>query len=157
MSPEQVVDLLLDSLRESHERFRAVVRDLDAAALNWSPGPEINSLAVLVAHTLGSQRETLLICRGDAVARDREAEFRVRVQSADELLQWLDEADQRVQETRERLRGADLSRPVVIRGRSLTVLGGLLRTALHTREHLAHAELTRQWWQLSQQTAGRLV
>jgi len=29
MSPEQVVDLLLDSLRESHERFRAVVRDLD--------------------------------------------------------------------------------------------------------------------------------
>ena len=45
-------DELLDLYRAAHRQLRAALEGLEAEALNWTPGPEMNSIAVLVMHRL---------------------------------------------------------------------------------------------------------
>src|SRR2546430_12550230 len=80
-----------------HEGFREQVRGLDHGTLNWSPLPKANSIAVLVTHTLGSEREMLRALRSIATERDRESEFKAEAESAD-LLALLDQADHELDE-----------------------------------------------------------
>src|SRR2546430_16873358 len=75
-----------------HEGFRKQVRGLDHGTLNWRPLPKANSIAVLVTHSLGSEREMLRSVRLVATERDRESEFKVEAE-AEELLGLLDQAD----------------------------------------------------------------
>src|SRR5438309_11989879 len=56
-----------------HEGFRKQVRGLDHGTLNWRPLPKANSIAVLVTHSLGSEREMLRSVRLVATERDRSA------------------------------------------------------------------------------------
>ena len=75
----------LDRLEALHADLNSVIADLPVEALNWSPGPGLNSIAVLAAHTAGSERYWI----GDVVARDdshreRAAEFRTQAASAAE-------------------------------------------------------------------------
>src|SRR3989475_12744061 len=75
-----------------HEGFRKQVRGLDHGTLNWRPLPKANSIAVLVTHSLGSEREMLRSVRLVATERDREAEFSVEAEGGD-LRALLDQAD----------------------------------------------------------------
>ena len=61
----------------------AVVQGLSDDALNWRPGPETNSIAVLVAHAWGAAQDMDVAGGGTEIERDREAEFHVVLSGAE--------------------------------------------------------------------------
>ena len=130
--------------RDVHAKMREQVRGMDHGTLNWSPLPKANSIAVLVTHTLGSEREMIRALRQVATERDRESEFKVEAEAAD-LLALLDQADRDLDEHIGALTAADLTelRP---RGERPPRPGieWLLANYGHAREHLAQIELTKQ-------------
>jgi hypothetical protein len=127
-----------------HDGMREQVRGLDHGTLNWSPLPKANSIAVLVTHTLGSEREMIRALRRITSDRDRDSEFRAESDAAD-LLAMLDQADRELDEHIAALTAADLTedRP---RGDRPPRPGieWLLGNYGHAREHLAQIELTKQ-------------
>lgn len=127
-----------------HESIRDQVRGVDEGTLNWKPLPLANSIAVLVVHTLGSEREMIRAVRSLATERDREQEFKVEAQAAD-LLDLLDRADRELDEHVATLTAADLTE---LRPRGdrppRPGLEELLSNYGHAREHLAQIELTKQ-------------
>ena len=129
---------------EVHAKMREQIRGMDRGTLNWSPLPKANSLAVLVTHTLGSEREMIRALRQIATDRDRDSEFRVESEAAD-LLSLLDQADRELDEHVAALTAADLTelRP---RGDRPPRPGieWLIANYGHAREHLAQMELTKQ-------------
>ena|SRR5690348_1891388 len=132
------------AFHEMHGAFREQVRGLDHGTLNWSPLPKANSIAVLVVHSLGSQREMLRAIRQITVERDRDSEFKVEMDAAD-LLALLDQADKDVDEFIGGLTEDDLvgMRP---RGDNPPRPGieWLVTNYGHAREHLAQIQLTKQ-------------
>lgn len=130
-----------------HGKLRDVVRGLDDEALNWSPGPEMNSIAVLVVHTLGSELDTLHRVRGIEADRDRDAEFAVRGATQADLLAALDRADERLAEHAAAITEDDLvSMRKGVRSQEQPGLYWLLFNYGHAREHLGHVEMTAQLW-----------
>src|SRR5260370_22038293 len=77
---------------ELHQGIREQVEGVDRDALNWKPHPDANSVAVLVVHTLGSEREMIRAVRMVSTERDRPAEFKAEAAAAD-LLALVDRAD----------------------------------------------------------------
>jgi DinB family protein len=132
------------AFHQMHDNFREQVRGLDHGTLNWRPLPKANSIAVLVVHSLGSQREMLRAVRNIATERDRDSEFKAEVEAAD-LLAMLDQADRDVDEHLGALTPEDLSgmRP---RGDNPPRPGieWLITNYGHAREHLAQIQLTKQ-------------
>ena len=135
------VGALFDSV---HEEMRKQVRGLDHGTINWKPLPLANSIAVLIVHTLGSEREMIRAVRKLATERDRDAEFKAEL-DADDLIALLDQTDREVDEHLAALTAADLTemRP---RGDRPPKLGleWLVSNYGHAREHLAQIELTKQ-------------
>src|SRR5262245_21823914 len=86
-------------LKDAHERFREVVRGLSAEQLNADLGSETNTIAVLVTHALGAERQVLTMVAERDEPRDRDAEFRTRADGPASLLEALDRADRLVDET----------------------------------------------------------
>jgi len=129
---------------EVHQGIREQVQGADRHALNWKPHPEANSVAVLVVHTLGSEREMIRAVRLISTERDRPAEFKAEAGAAD-LLALLDRADRELDQHVGALTAADLSemRP---RGDRPPKPGleWLLSNYGHAREHLAQIQLTKQ-------------
>jgi len=132
------------AFHEMHDNFRDQVRGLDHGTLNWRPLPKANSIAVLVVHSLGSQREMLRAVRQLPTERDRDSEFKAEAEAAD-LLALLDQADRDVDEHLGAVTADDLSgmRP---RGDNPPRPGieWLLTNYGHAREHLAQIQLTKQ-------------
>jgi hypothetical protein len=127
-----------------HESLRGQVRDLDNGTLNWRPLPKANSIAVLVTHTLGSQREMIRAVRSIPSERDRDAEFKAEADAA-RLLEMIDESDRDLSELIAALTPADLTemRP---RGDRPPRPGieWLISNYGHSREHIAQIDLTKQ-------------
>ncbi len=134
-------------LHDQHRRWREVVSGLDADALNWRPGKETNSLAVLVSHALDAERFLLATSVDAEIERDREAQFEVVTSGADELLAYIDEVERDVDGFLDRLTD-DLLATEITRGpRSVTGAWWALHAVEHSCEHIGHAELTRQMWE----------
>jgi hypothetical protein len=129
---------------EVHEGIREQVDGVDRDALNWKPHPEANSVAVLVVHTLGSEREMIRAVRLISTERDRPAEFKAEADAA-ELLALLDRADRELDEHVGALTAADLTemRPRGDRP-PRPGLEWLVSNYGHAREHLAQIQLTKQ-------------
>ena len=129
---------------ELHEKFREQVRGLDHGTLNWRPLPKANSIAVLVAHSLGSEREMIRAVRSLPSDRDRDSEFRVEADAA-ELLALADQADREVDEHMAGLTAEDLiqDRPRKDHDPKPGLIW-LISNYGHAREHLAQVELTKQ-------------
>src|ERR1700687_1574993 len=127
-----------------HEQMREHIRGMDRGTLNWKPLPLANSIAVLVVHTLGSEREVVHSVRSQTTERDRPAEFKAEVE-ADGLLALLDQADRELDEMLGSLTAADLTglRPRGDRP-PRPGLDWLISNYGHAREHLAQLELTKQ-------------
>jgi len=127
-----------------HDKLRQQVRGLDRGTLNWKPLPLANSIAVLVVHTLGAEREMIRAVRSLSTERDRESEFRAEAESAD-LLTLLDEVERELDEHLDALTAADL---MELRPRGdrppRSGMEWLLSNYGHAREHLAQVELTKQ-------------
>lgn len=142
---EPAVAPIVDLFRDVHHKLRDVVRDRDDRALNWSPGPDLNSIAVLVIHTLGSELDTLLFIRDIESDRDREAEFRVHANDATILLEAIDRADAVLMEHAAAISADDLKAKRARPGREpRTGLHQLVNNYGHAREHLGHLDMTVQ-------------
>jgi uncharacterized damage-inducible protein DinB len=142
---EPTVAAVADLFRSVHQKLRDIVRDQDDETLNWSPGPEFNSIAVLVIHTLGSELDTLLLVRDIESDRDRDAEFRAHAPNAAMLLDAIDRADAKLMEHAPAITASDLETIRTRPGRDpQTGLHWLLDNYGHAREHLGHLDVTLQ-------------
>jgi len=144
MNDNLTIETIREGFREVHANIRKVIDGLDEEALNWKPHPEANSIAVLITHTLGSERELLAAVRGVRVPRDRPSEF-VAEADAKSLAEMLDQADAWLDEQTNGMSQADLEaeRP---RGDFPPRRGAvwLVTNYGHAREHLAQMDLTKQ-------------
>lgn len=137
---------------ELHASMKEVIAALPAQALDWSPAPEVNSVAVLVAHVCGSERFWIGEKIGELDAqRNRDAEFTVRGLDSTKLTAMLDASLDMLRPVLEKLALDNLSRPAgasVSRDDSAHDVAWCLQHALeHVAVHTGHVELMRQWWQ----------
>jgi hypothetical protein len=140
----------LECLQRLHERIELALEGLPQAALDWTLGPDTNSLCVLVVHLTGAERYWI----GDVVAqepsgRDRQAEFRARGLDAGALRERLGDTLDFCQRVLEGLTTGDLAAPRVSPrdGREFTVGWALAHALEHTALHLGHIQITRQLWE----------
>ncbi len=138
-----------DRLTILHQDLNAVLIDLPIEALDWSPHPSINSLAVLAAHCAGSERYWIGQVAGQEPApRDRAAEFKTHNVDAAALIEQLDAVLQHSRSVLDRLTVTDLERDtgVIREGRSITGMWAILHSLEHVATHLGHMQVTREFW-----------
>ena len=144
---EPVVATVVRGYKEVHAGLRRAVQGMDAAALNWKPVAEANSVAVLIVHTLGSEAEILRVSSNTPSERDRDAEFLAEAAAAEELVRRLDAADALLDELAPKITAADLDAERTRRDQGPeTCRYWLVTNYGHAREHLAHIELTKQMY-----------
>ena len=144
VSARTIAETIGSQFHTVHDELRTQVEGLDRKALNWKPHPEANSIAVLVFHTLGSEREMINAVRGIATDRDRGAEFEIEADAAD-LIALLELADGDLDDHIAALTAHDLTVPRPRGDRPPRPgLEWLVRNYGHAREHLAQIELTKQ-------------
>jgi hypothetical protein len=143
---------------EHHQDMRETVTGLNAQALNWRPGPETNSLAVLVIHILGAEHSCVTTALGNPIDRDRDAEFRAVADSPEELIAEIDRVDAILPGLIDQVTAEDLeamrTRPNDRLNRENPGIWWLLHSMRHTREHIGQMFLTRQMYE--QQVLGGL-
>lgn len=133
-----------------HEEMKQAIAGLPVVALDWTPQPAMNSMAVLVTHLTGATRFWVGdVAAGEPSGRVRAAEFEVRQRTAVELAARLDETLAYVQTVLPRLQLADLERLCQSpRHDEVFTVGWCLLHALeHTAVHTGHLQLMRQLWQ----------
>jgi DinB superfamily len=135
-------------LDDSLHSMRAAIDGASADALNVRPaGDDTNPVAVLVVHAVNSTRWWLSVARGLPLPeRDRPSEFLTSVADADELLALFDPvaADCRALLQTDAPFDGGAIREDPRDGERVTAIWALIHAIEHLREHVAHAELTRQ-------------
>jgi uncharacterized damage-inducible protein DinB len=146
----------LKQLETLHADLNSVIVDVPVEALNWSPGPEMNSVAVLAAHTAGSERYWIgdVIARDDS-RRDREAEFRTQAASTAELIARLEAALAHSRGVLGQLTLENLNEKRIAPSdqREVTVAWALIHALEHVATHLGHMQLMRDMWQTQRVSA----
>src|SRR5687768_11502392 len=146
----------LDLLQDCHNSILQALEGLPQTALDWIPGQDMNSIAVLLAHITGSERYWI----GDIAAqessnRDRDAEFRVRDVEADVFRKRLSDNLEYARNVLEKMSLQDLeaSRVSSNNEREYTVAWALLHALEHATLHLGQIQITRQLWEQSKGSA----
>ena len=163
--PDPTIVAAQDLFEDSVAGLRAAIEGLPAEILNRRPaGEDTNAIAVLAIHALYSTRSWLSLATGaELPARDRPAEFRVTAKDQADLLA---EVDQVAAQCRALLASAttwDSARTGVATWRSgpeakggeesesppldlepVTAAWAMIHAISHLKEHVAHAQLTRQ-------------
>jgi uncharacterized damage-inducible protein DinB len=113
--------------------------------LNWRPpAKDGNSIGNLMSHILGAEMFSIVErIGGQAVGRDRSAEFNNRV-TRDALAQRRTEVERRVGETLEKLTPADFERVVSAPVGETTVDKFLVYLVSHLSGHMGQVILTRK-------------
>lgn len=140
----------LERLEILHERIKGVAAGLPAEALDWQPGPETNSIAVLMVHIAGAERYWIGDVAGqEPSGRNRPAEFETAGLDATTLSQRLDKSLAHARTVLGRLSPAELAQPrqSARHQRAFSVAWALLHALEHTAVHSGHIELTRQLWE----------
>lgn len=144
-------DGLKQILTDQHKTMREVLDGLDREALNWAPGPETNSIAVLFTHLLGAENSMTATIANEPFDRDRDAEFRVTVDDVATMRQKVDEVEARIMPRIDKLTLADLAAMHTPPGDRLNRrhLGSwwVFHAVEHNREHIGQALLTRQLYE----------
>lgn len=139
----------LQNLKDLHNDILNALKDLPVAALDWSPAADINSIDVLVVHTVGAERFWIgEVVAGDPANRNREAEFKAHGLDGEKLAQRFNGSLEYIRSVLENLTLDDLTslRNPPDRERSVAwILGHVLK---HTAIHLGHIQLMRQVWEL---------
>jgi hypothetical protein len=139
-----------EKLSRLHEEFKQELNSLPQEALDWTPGSEMNSVAVLAVHSAGAARYIIgEVVGGRPAQRNRAAEFRVQGWDHAGLITQLDEALAQHEQVLAELELADLeaARFSPKHDRELKVMWALVHALEHTAMHLGHVQLTRQLWQ----------
>lgn len=147
-----IFEAYLKCLEVLHTDMQRVIAGLPLAALDWSPGPEMNSLVVLATHVAGSERFWVgEVAGGDPANRNRSAEFQTHGLDEVALLSRLDASLAHTCATLEKLTLPDLEmrRPGMDRD-EVTAAWALFHNLQHIGTHLGQMQLTRQLWDLRQ-------
>jgi uncharacterized damage-inducible protein DinB len=139
-------------LQECHNEIFKALDGLPSAALDWTPGPDMNSISVLVFHLTGSTRYWIGdIAVQESSNRDRDAEFRVHNIDVDLLKQRLADNLEYARNTLNKFTMEDLqmTRRSARNERIFTVGWALLHALEHASLHLGQIQLTRQLWEQS--------
>ena len=141
-----VVATLADRFKHVHEVLRAEIEGLTPDQLTYVPAPGVNSVAILVTHTLGSEAQVWSVAAGRDASRDRPSEFTNPIQTLDELRALLLRADQRLDELAPTIDATALAREWVrpTDKVSRTCAAWLIHNFGHASEHLAHLQLMKQ-------------
>jgi hypothetical protein len=134
---------LLEGLQR---RLHKDVRELPAEAMDWSLGPEMNSVAVLLAHITGVLHEGIDIALGDPPGRVRAQEFQTRGVLSAEMLRRLDAVIDYARGALPRLGLEDLDKERKDDDGPISCGMALLHALEHAYMHLGHAQLTCQMW-----------
>ena len=150
-------DLLLEAARDTVDdglrELRKAFEGADAATLNAAPaGDDSSSLAVLGAHAVASTRSWLaLATQAPSPSRDRPAEFRTEVEDPAVFLAWFDGEAEACRTLLTDARAIDPGHVGLAPWRAgelaeepVTAAWALLHAVAHLREHVGHAQLTRQ-------------
>ena len=143
-------------LQQSHDDILEELEGLPSDALDWSPGPDMNSISVLVFHLTGAERYWIGdVAAQDPKERDRDAEFRVHDVGADILKKRLGDNLEYARNVLENFTVQDLetTRVSARDGRTFTVAWALLHALEHSALHLGQIQLTRQLWEQSKGNA----
>ena len=142
----QFVQDIITLHQDVHQQLREAIAGLDSAALNWTPGPDTSSLAIIVVHSLGAEAEMLRNLLGIPTQRLRDEEFARHDYQPAELETLIAEAEADWRELAPRLGDSELRTaiPRPNKPEPQTGLFWLMRNYGHMREHLAQIWLTKQ-------------
>ena len=141
---------VIDRLDTMHSQYFQHMDCLSSADLDWSPGPEMNSLCVLAVHVTAGERFWVGAAIDAMTERNRPAEF---LASGYELVALKERFAANIAYYKEAFKSASSSRLGEVVDISLfrdrppqqCSRGWALLHALdHTAEHLGHAGMTRQ-------------
>ena len=138
-------------LEEIKDEIRGIIINLDQESLNWTPlsSEETNSIFSLVVHLCGSERQMIHHTIGQIkIERDREAEFRAKGESVNELERLLKETSETSREILGSLTADQLEelRDTGLWG-EITVRRAILRQIHHQALHLGQIQITRQLYE----------
>jgi uncharacterized damage-inducible protein DinB len=143
----------LERLENLQRGIHTEVETLPVEAMDWVPGPEMNAVTVLLAHTTGSIRFWIGdIAMGDLSGRVREHEFQTRGLPAAEMLGQLDSVIDYARGALPRLSLDDLETKRTVPDREMkpvTCGWALLHALEHAYMHLGHIQMTCQLWRQS--------
>jgi hypothetical protein len=133
-------------LEDLQNRLHRDVRDLPAEAMDWLPGPQMNSVAILLAHTVGVLREGIDIALDDPPGRVRAQEFQTHGVSSADMLNRLDAVIDYARGALTRLNLNDLDKERQDEDGTITCGWALLHGLDHAYLHLGHLQITCQMW-----------
>ena len=149
------MDLREQFLTESLERFRyhkglgdGALAQLKEAHLHWTPGPESNSISVIVKHLSGNMRSRwtdFLTSDGEKPDRNRDTEFIEDAADRAAVLERWETGWTCLLETMRRLTPEDLDRTITIRSEPLSVIGAIQRQLSHVSYHVGQIVLLARW------------
>ena len=134
---------------ELHIDIAKAISGLSTKALDWVPGPEMNSIAVLVVHLIGAERYWIGdVALGDISDRVREEEFLVSGLTVDNLEHRLFAADEYIRLAMSHFSLQDIEKICTSprNEKTFTMGWSLLHALEHTALHTGHIQLTRQLW-----------
>lgn len=143
-SPE--LALCFDKIERCISRIVEILVECGDRAGEAPPVPGANSLATIVSHVLANVAENILgTVGGQAISRDRDAEFASEASVTDLLERW-EVVRPQLAEVAVAIPSADLfAKRVHPRRGEITVLEVFLVVLRHMGEHEGHAQLTRDW------------
>jgi uncharacterized damage-inducible protein DinB len=136
----------LQRLEDLQRRLHQDVQDLPAEAMDWSPGPNMNAVAVLLAHITGVLQEGIDIALEQPPHRVRAQEFQTRGVLSAEMLRRLDAVIDEARGALPRLGLDDLAQARQDEDGPITVGWALIHALEHAYLHLGHVQLTCQLW-----------
>lgn len=140
---------LLDRFHELHLDLSKAVDGLPTEALDWIPGPDMNSINVLLIHLIGAERYWIgAVALGEPTERIRDEEFLVHGLISDELLDRLQTEDDFIRQalTSLSLQELEMLRKSPRNEKTFSIGWCLTHALEHTAIHLGHIQLTRQLW-----------
>lgn len=143
----ETYDELLNDLLE---RMDGVFSDLPVDALDWTPDPAMNSMTVLIVHTLAALDYWIgHMLGGKPSNRDRSSEFEVHGYSKAKLHDLLKETRETVNQVLGGLTMEDLENKEysAIHKDYFTGNFSLAHALQHTALHVGHMEITRELWE----------
>jgi hypothetical protein len=139
--------------RELQTCFRDIEQAIDwlpDAALDWSAGPDLNSVTVLTAHLVGSTRYWIVdvACGRGAADRDRASEFTTSGRSSAQLKGQIMALLGEIRPALDKLTLDDLAldRSAPLQGETVSAGWALVHALAHVGAHLGHIQMTQQLW-----------
>lgn len=146
---EQLFTDMLERFDSFYKAIATAVTDLPDDALNWKPGSDLNSIAVILAHTAGALRYWVGDVAGNRPSgRVRAEEFETHDVSAAEMLDRLGAAMAIGRDVLAQMdvNSLDEKRVVGMDNDERTVGWAILHALEHTALHTGHIQITRQLW-----------